>query len=100
MWNLKLLMAKNKCYNCYQKELQIDIKLWEEEQRRKIGPDWVGFSTRKEILFKRPISRTLCSSSLAAGGGGPRPDAITPREAAKGVNFISFSFLNYSSVHF
>jgi hypothetical protein len=67
--------GKKKCYNCYQNGLQIARKLWEEEQRRDIGPDWIGYPTRKKLPFKRPISLPSVSSSLSAGGGGGRPVA-------------------------
>ena len=62
--------GKKKCYNCYHKGLVIARKLWEEEQRRELGPDWVGCPTRKKMAFKKPISLGSCSSSMVAGGGG------------------------------
>ena len=67
--------GKKKCYNCYQNGLQIARKLWEEEQRRDIGPDWIGCPTRKKMPFKRPITLSSDSTSLSAGGGGARPVA-------------------------
>jgi hypothetical protein len=80
--------GKKKCYNCYHKGLVIARKLWEEEQRRELGPDWVGCPTRKKMAFKKPISLGSCSSSMVAGGGGlvgvKKNDIIT-KEAAKGI---------------
>ena len=79
--------GKRKCYNCYQKGQQIARKLWEEEQRRDIGPDWIGYPTRKKLPFKRPISLPSVSSSLSAGGGGACPVASSSKlrsDSAKG----------------
>ena len=80
--------GKKKCYNCYQQGLQIARKLWEEEQRRNIGPDWIGCPTRKKLPFKRPITLSSDSTSLSAGGGGARPVANSekvPSVSATGV---------------
>ena len=84
----KVVDGKNKCYNCYHKELQIARKLWEEEQRRDVGPDWIGCPTRKKMPFKRPITLSSNSTSLSAGGGGARPVANSekvPSFSATGV---------------
>ena len=74
----QVIDGKKKCYNCYHNELKIARTLWEEEQRRKIGPDWIGYPTRKRFPVKMPISLTSLSSSLNAGGGGARPVANSP----------------------
>jgi hypothetical protein len=89
--------GKEHCLECYNKQLQIEKKLWEEEQRREIGPDWIDIPTRKIIAFKKPISVSSCSSFC--GGDGPpaatKSDNI-PRDDAKGyfLYFISPSFPN------
>ena len=64
--------AAKLCYNCFQKQALEETRLWQEEQRREIGPDWEGLPTKKRIPFKRPISNLSgpSSSSLSAGGGG------------------------------
>ena len=57
------------CYNCFQKQVSEETRLWQEEQRRNIGPEWDGVPTKKLIKFKRPISiapKTFESSSSSS----------------------------------
>ena len=64
--------AKNYCVDCFRQQFNIERKLWEEEQRREIGPEWEGVPILKKQAFKKPIVLASSStSSNAAGGGGP-----------------------------
>jgi hypothetical protein len=74
--------AAKLCYGCFQEQVLEETRLWQEEQRREIGPDWEGLPRKKRMPFKRPISMApnltgSSSSSLCAGGGGTSATAKT-----------------------
>ena len=47
--------AQKLCSDGWHKQFHIERKLWEEEQRREIGPAWEGVSTRKKVALKSQL---------------------------------------------
>ena len=78
MKNIIIDNAQKLCSDCWQKQFQIELKLWEEEQRREVGPDWEGVPTRKKMAFKKPISMPSTKSEVAASSSSsfPRVDNV------------------------
>ena len=75
------------CYGCFQDQVSEETRLWQEEQRREIGPDWEGRPTRKIIPFKRPISLkaiTTSSSSSSSSSSFPPVKGLSS-EKDKGI---------------
>jgi len=81
------------CYNCFQKQVQEETRLWQEEQRRDIGPEWEGLPTRKIIPFKKPISMTANIQNVVSSSSSSVPPVESLSSVkGTGVYFDKFSF--------
>ena len=91
--NLLFVMERNYVTIAFKSKYKKETRLWQEEQRRDIGPEWEGLPTRKIIPFKKPISMTANIQNVVLSSSSSVPP-VEPLSSVKGkgVDFDKFSF--------